>query len=190
MHTSRDCPRSAGSPGPVNIRACDNVVEPNHPPTVRDSLTAVDVCVVRPPPGSTTRWNRRSTVLEPKTTTPDTTFDGGRGARDLVADADVSAVICFNDLQAVELMTALIAGGVRVPGEISGVGWGDVPVATMFTPALATVAAPLTDLGRHAMARLLARLDIGITAPPRELAPRLVVRETTAALPGAPAGRR
>ncbi|UZN02713.1 LacI family DNA-binding transcriptional regulator [Cellulomonas sp. S1-8] len=109
-------------------------------------------------------------------------FAGGVAAADLVLAAGATAVLAHNDLMALGVLDRLHARGVRVPQDVSVVGFDDAPVATLVTPALTTVAVPLARLGRTAVDLLLA--PPGDEVPHAVLPVELVVRGTTA--PAAP----
>ena len=85
--------------------------------------------------------------------------------------------------------------GLRVPEDVSLVGFDDVPIARYLTPALTTVQVPIAELGRQAMARLLAAVD-GQPGHPEGgpmhtvIAPTLAVRASTAASAGASKKKR
>jgi LacI family transcriptional regulator, galactose operon repressor len=72
----------------------------------------------------------------------------------------------------------------RVPRDVSIVGFDDIPEASLVTPSLTTVRQPLQEMGATAV-RLLRRLmDEPETTPRRtELATELIVRESTAPPP-------
>ena len=108
-------------------------------------------------------------------------FEGGRSAADEVLLADVSAVIVYNDIMAIGLITKLSAYGVAIPGELSVVGFDDISFASMLTPPLSTVRISREEAGRRAVAHLHSLLtgqdDL---EPPPEIVTELVVRGTTA----------
>jgi LacI family xylobiose transport system transcriptional regulator len=95
-----------------------------------------------------------------------------------------TAVFAGNDLQALGLYEAARELGLRVPEDLSVVGFDDLPVARWVGPPLTTVRQPLTEMA-EAAARLvleLARGDAAIPAATRvELATSLVERSSTAA---------
>jgi LacI family transcriptional regulator len=93
-----------------------------------------------------------------------------------------TAIFAFNDNLAVGAMRAARTAGVRVPEDLSVVGFDDTEEAAIVTPALTTVRQPLAEMGRMAVS-LLGRLLEGqqVEALSVELATRLVVRESTAA---------
>lgn len=108
-------------------------------------------------------------------------FTGGVAAADLVLAAGVSAVVCFNDLVALGVLDRLRRRGVSVPAEVSVVGFDDVPAATHVSPALTTVAVPLTRLGRAAVDLLVDEPESSGTAAPgtTTLPVSLVVRDSS-----------
>jgi LacI family transcriptional regulator len=94
-----------------------------------------------------------------------------------------TAIFCFNDNIAIGAIQAARARGLRVPEELSIVGFDDVEGATIVTPKLTTVRQPLAEMGRTGVS-LLMRLLAGerFETLHVELATRLVVRESTAPL--------
>lgn len=108
-------------------------------------------------------------------------FADGHAAAGHVVDADVTAVIAYNDLVAFGALSGLHELGVPVPGRISVVGFDDIPFAPYTTPPLTTAAVPVAELGRHAWERLSAVLDDREPPPGLRIRPRLVVRGSTTA---------
>jgi LacI family transcriptional regulator len=112
----------------------------------------------------------------------------GRAAAEYLLDLPErpTAIFAFNDNIAVGAIQAARARGLRVPEDLSVVGFDDVESATVVTPALTTVRQPLAEMGRTAVS-LLNRLLEGqrFETLHVELATRLVVRDSTAP----PAGR-
>lgn len=84
-----------------------------------------------------------------------TVFAGGVAAADLVSASGATAVIAHNDLVALGILDRLRQRGVRVPDQVSVVGFDDIPTATHVSPTLTTVAVPLGRLGRTAVDVLL-----------------------------------
>jgi DNA-binding LacI/PurR family transcriptional regulator len=91
------------------------------------------------------------------------TFEGGLLAVEAVLAAPVTAVIAYNDLVAIGLCQALAERSVDVPGQLSVVGFDDIPMSGMIRPSLTTVRLPVAEAGRQAVDLLLARL--GETTP-------------------------
>jgi DNA-binding LacI/PurR family transcriptional regulator len=109
---------------------------------------------------------------------------GYEAARNLAADRTVTAVLCGNDDLALGVLHALREAGRAVPGEVSVVGFDDIPAAAFYAPPLTTVRLDFLGLGRDCFALLRQELnpDEGLVAPVADT-PRLVVRETTGAAP-------
>jgi DNA-binding LacI/PurR family transcriptional regulator len=99
-------------------------------------------------------------------------------------DPAITAVFACSDEMALGVYQALAARGLRVPADVSVVGFDDVPEARWARPALTTVRQPSSELGAVAVRRLLeiARTD-GNGPRPRsrlELSTELVIRASTA----------
>jgi len=109
-------------------------------------------------------------------------FAGGTQAADYALASGVSAVVAFNDLMALGVLDRLRQRGVDVPGDLSVVGFDDVQVATLVSPALTTVRAPLARLGRRAVDLLLTRLRGG-TATGVQLPVELTIRGSSGPAP-------
>lgn len=90
-----------------------------------------------------------------------------------------TAIFCSNDLTAAGALRALKQAGVSVPGDMSIVGFDDLPVARLITPALTTMAQPMREMGEIA-ARMLLRLISGdrLETDRIILEAKLVVRES------------
>jgi DNA-binding LacI/PurR family transcriptional regulator len=113
---------------------------------------------------------------------PPSGHDAGRELVELMRGArggpEVTAVFVANDQMALGLLNALHEAGVSVPGEVSVVGFDDVPEARYFTPPLTTVRQDFAELGRRGVQLVLARLR-GEVAVAEPVLPHLVVRATT-----------
>ncbi len=92
-----------------------------------------------------------------------------------------TAIFAGSDLQALGVFEAARVAGLRVPHDLSVVGYDDVPLAQWSSPALTTVHQPLRKMAEEA-AKMLLRLRAGDANTTRlELNTRLVVRMSTAA---------
>jgi len=111
----------------------------------------------------------------------DWTSDSGyKFGRSLGPAPDATAVFVANDQMALGLIHALAESGVRVPQDVSVVGFDDVPDSRHFLPPLTTVRQDFRALGRLSVETLLAELE-GLDVPQRTLIePELVVRQSTA----------
>lgn len=110
-------------------------------------------------------------------------FDGGAEAAAAVRASGVTAVVAYNDLVALGVISGLRALRVLVPRQVSVVGVDDIPTAGMVQPPLTTLSIPKEKAGRAAVELLLQVLSDPDrrTRPRRELATELLVRQTTAA---------
>jgi LacI family xylobiose transport system transcriptional regulator len=113
-------------------------------------------------------------------------FETGFGyARGLLRLADrPTAVVCGNDLQAFGVYEAARQAGMRIPDDLSVVGFDDISYTAFCAPPLTTVRQPSHEMGATA-ARLVLALAAGetITQTHIELATTLVVRDSTAPSP-------
>jgi LacI family transcriptional regulator len=89
------------------------------------------------------------------------------------------AIFAGNDQMAVGVLAAFAERGVRVPGDVSLVGFDDISGAEYFVPALTTVRQDFVELGRRSIEHLLA-IIAGATPRHHLIAPSLVVRRSTA----------
>lgn len=113
---------------------------------------------------------------------------GYRAARELIERApDVTGVFALNDAMAVGALAAYRDQGIDVPGELSLVGFDDIPLAADVAPPLTTVRLPMEDLGRQ-LVDLALRSDGGQGGGPIvvESTSELVVRASTAPPPTDP----
>jgi LacI family transcriptional regulator len=90
-----------------------------------------------------------------------------------------SAIFAANDQMAYGARLGLFRRGIRVPEDISLVGFDDEPAAAFMIPPLTTVRQPALEMGLEAARIILARLR-GEAAPPAQLKAELVIRESTA----------
>jgi len=109
-----------------------------------------------------------------------TPASGHRLGLELAARDDVTAIFCANDQMALGLVHALSDSGVRVPDDVSVVGFDDLPEAAHVVPPLTSVRQDFEALGRRTMAVVEALLA-GDDVPDVLERPELVVRRSTAA---------
>jgi LacI family transcriptional regulator len=95
-----------------------------------------------------------------------------------------TAIIAINDLLAVGAMRAIRDAGLRIPEDISLLGYDDIPMAKYLVPRLTTVSKDITSLGRTAVRLLLARIQQPDRPNHTEQHPtRLIIRESTGPSP-------
>lgn len=128
----------------------------------RDALSDAGMPVVEPLRGD---WSSAS---------------GYRIGRELLAQRAPEAVFVGNDQMTLGFLHALQDAGLRVPDDVSVVGFDDVPDSEHFAPPLTTVRQDFTALGQEAVSAVLAQLkdeDSPVTSSMR--VPELVVRAST-----------
>jgi LacI family transcriptional regulator len=109
------------------------------------------------------------------------TVAGGRGAVPwfLELDPRPTAIVAYNDAQAIGAIKGLQEAGLAVPDDISVVGFDNIAMAALFEPALTTVAQPIDEIGRLGAEILIRRIrgeteDQGAVVLPS----RLIIRES------------
>jgi len=98
-----------------------------------------------------------------------------------------TAIFAANDLSAFGVIEAARQRGLRVPEDISVIGFDDLPQASLVYPKLTTVRQPLAEMGRQAAALLLEQIEHHSTEPRQiTLATELVVRDSCSPPPASP----
>src|SRR5205823_10333083 len=91
---------------------------------------------------------------------------GFAAAEELLASGEPpTAIFCFNDEMAIGVINAAKRSGLRVPRDLSVVGFDDIRFARYTDPPLTTVAQPMRDIGEGTVRLLLQILNDKITAP-------------------------
>jgi DNA-binding LacI/PurR family transcriptional regulator len=108
-------------------------------------------------------------------------FAAGVRAADLALAASATAIVAYNDEVAVGVVNRLADRGVRVPDDVSVVGFDDTSLAGMVTPRLTTVRLPAATAGQVAVRLLVDLLRDRAVAPaaPTALRGELIVRAST-----------
>ena len=98
-----------------------------------------------------------------------------------------TALICGNDCVALAAIRAAAQCNIKVPQELSIVGFDDIEAGALITPPLTTIHVPVVDMGRQAVRQLMLQIQAGSSVHRRgthiRLSPSLVVRSSTAAVP-------
>lgn len=124
---------------------------------------------------------RLMTQLQGDAPTPEV---GYAATRSLLATGErFTALFAFNDISAIGAIRALDEMGLRVPHDVSVLGFDDIYAAAFHNPALTTIRQPLFEMGKIAAEVLLGRLSEGDTEEiPATVSvePTIVVRQSTA----------
>ena len=96
-------------------------------------------------------------------------------------DSPPTAIFALTDVLAVGVMHAVSSLHMKVPEDISIIGYDDIPFASYMMPPLTTIAQPIVEMGETAVDLLLRQIDNPDLEPDRAVLPtHLVVRESTA----------
>lgn len=110
---------------------------------------------------------------------------GADAVAKLLETSKPSAVICSSDHMALGAIAEAHRRGVRVPDDLSVVGFDDMPLAANYSPALTTLAQPVSTMAQSAVDELVTRLRTtkpAASGPQSKVfRPQLVVRESTTA---------
>lgn len=114
--------------------------------------------------------------------TGDMRVEGGREAMEklLSCNPRPTAVVASNDLMAVGALQAARAARIRVPKDLSIIGFDDLPIAGMVHPPLSTIRHPRNVVAAHAFACLQNALQGGEIVACAPVHPHLVIRNSTA----------
>ncbi len=121
---------------------------------------------------------------EPLVLHDDQSFAGGyqMAKQILTQDRKITAVFAANDVIAYGLIRAAMEAGLRIPEDLSVVGFDDLEMSSILHPPLTTVKQPKYEIGRMAMEMLLERTKTRTKTPPehRVLSVQLIVRQSCA----------
>lgn len=117
--------------------------------------------------------------LEGIESTPELGYPYGKAL--LARNIPFTALFAYNDISAVGAIRAFQEAGLRIPQDISVVGFDDIALASFCLPPLTTVRQPLLKMGRIAAQTVLDRIeDRAPFVPEIAIEPELVVRGSTA----------
>jgi DNA-binding LacI/PurR family transcriptional regulator len=108
------------------------------------------------------------------------TRSGYAAGREIAANPTITAVFVANDQMALGVIKALADAGVRVPEDVSVVGFDDVPEAQYYRPGLTTIRLDFEEVGRLAVDRILHLMRGGEADALPRVMPELVVRQSAA----------
>jgi DNA-binding LacI/PurR family transcriptional regulator len=113
---------------------------------------------------------------------PSVPEEGYESAQKLLASGrPFTALVAFNDISAIGAVRAFRDAGLRVPDDVSVIGFDDIQAAAYLTPRLTTLRQPLRRMGEIAAEQLLARVSNGRRNGAEQISvdPELIVREST-----------
>ncbi|NLE43654.1 MAG: LacI family transcriptional regulator [Chloroflexi bacterium] len=106
--------------------------------------------------------------------------EGGERSADQILRADTrpTAILCYNDMTAIGALRTLRSAGVRIPQDISVMGYDDIRFAAYVEPPLTTISQPKYTLGQRAFLLALNLVDHQDELADSILIPELVVRDS------------
>ncbi|WP_105566475.1 LacI family DNA-binding transcriptional regulator [Microbacterium halophytorum] len=138
------------------------------------------------PAFSRSNWEREKGLDEVRERHPDVdilavpcghSFADGHAAWPALSETGASAAIAFNDVVALGLLGRLAQEGVSVPGDLSVVGFDDIPFSQYSSPSLTTMTSGLGDVGERLWRELRAEMVGGVgEREPVMFAPSLAER--------------
>ena len=97
-----------------------------------------------------------------------------------IRDQGITAIFCFNDEVAIRCMRALYEAGLRIPEDVSVVGYDDTVIATATNPPLTSVIHPKDVLGRMAAEKLISLIKgVPYTPDPKLIEPKMNIRRSS-----------
>jgi LacI family transcriptional regulator len=125
-------------------------------------------------------------VLQERMLESDFTSTGGYNAAALLLEKNPpSAIFASNDMMGIGVLRAAAERNIRVPSELSVIGFDDIQMSRYVYPALTTVGQSILQLGEMAAELLLRRIATPTLATEQRIVtPSIVLRESTAPLSG------
>jgi LacI family transcriptional regulator len=121
------------------------------------------------------------TQLQVDSPTPEPGYDVTKSL--LAKYRHFTAMFAFNDISAIGAIRALLDSGIKVPSDVSVIGFDDIQNAAFQNPRLTTIRQPLRRMGELAAETLLKRIRGGEYPKIIAVEPELIVRESTGAPP-------
>ncbi len=116
--------------------------------------------------------------IEGMESTPELGYPYGKAL--IARNIPFTALVAYNDISAIGAMRAFQEAGLRVPEDISIVGFDDISIASFSIPPLTTVRQPLEEMGRIAAQTLLDRIeDRGPQIEEIAVKPKWIARRST-----------
>ncbi len=92
---------------------------------------------------------------------------------------DFTAVFCFSDMLALELYRCCVSNGLKIPQDVSIIGYDNMPFTSLLNPALTTIHQPKRELGRAGGELILEFLNAPAAEPRQiKLVPELIERDS------------
>ena len=113
----------------------------------------------------------------------DDSYQAGKEIKEFIDKNQITAVYCCQDEIAIGLVNYLYDNNIKVPDDISVVGFGDISLASIYRPKLTTIKEPYYDLGAVAIRRILKEIKGEIPEEKTiKLPVQLILRESARSL--------
>ena len=100
----------------------------------------------------------KSYILRIDGTSSDDGYSNAEEAFDIIKKENITAVACVNDEIAIGFINYCVDHGIKVPEDLSVVGFGDNQIASIYRPKLTTVSIPYYDIGAISIRALIKRI--------------------------------
>ena len=104
-------------------------------------------------------WGVEPNVLNIDGRSIDDGYDSGPMVETIIKEKGITAIFCCQDEIAIGLINYFYDKGIKVPEDISVVGYGDISLASIYRPTITTIREPYYDLGAVAIRSLLKKLN-------------------------------
>lgn len=111
----------------------------------------------------------------------DVDFNNGKALAQMLLECSrlPDAIMAINDITAIGIMDSLSQQGIKMPRDISIIGFDNIPMAAMVSPALTTIHQPALETGHAAADMLFAHIDNPQSRPTQiTIQPELVIRQS------------
>lgn len=108
-------------------------------------------------------WKVEPIILSIDGRTIEDGYEAGWNIKKIIQEKNVTAVFCCQDEIAIGLINYFYDNNIRVPDDISVVGYGDISLASIYRPTITTIREPYYDLGAVAIRSLLKKLSGELT---------------------------
>lgn len=110
----------------------------------------------------------------------DLTVEGGKSAARKLLNCGVTAIFCCNDLMAIGVYEFARENGIKIPEQLSVIGYDDIEFSCYLTPPLTTIKQPIYEIGSSSVLKLYNLLDKHDQSKIDKLSTSIIVRGSTA----------
>lgn len=104
-------------------------------------------------------WSQEPIILNIDGRNIEDGYDAGAKVKNIIDEKGITAVFCCQDEIAIGLINYFYDNNIKVPDDVSVVGYGDISLASIYRPTITTIREPYYDLGAVAIRSLLKELN-------------------------------